>query len=404
MTKSRADELVRRPEGPPQATFLELFFDLAFVVALFQLTQGLIRDLRWSGAFQTLVLLLAVWFIWFSTAWMTDRLDPQRRPIQLVVIATLVGSLVMAAALPEAFGSRGLVFVGPLVAIQVGRVGVFVGLGVRGQKLDRDTMRPLFWAGLSALPWIAGALAHGTIRAALWTLATIIDYTAFVVGFPTPRLGRQPTSESPILAEHLAERYRQFLIIALGELFLVTGLAFSGSGITFYRSAAFVVSTATTLLLWRIYIHRAGELLSAAIAVAAKPARLAQSASYAHLVMVAGIVVTAVGVELVIAHPLGHTGPAWIAVILGGPALFLAGRAHFEYLVFARVSRDRPIGLLILAALTPAMVFVPPLILAAAATAGLAGIAVSDAARARGNPAERPSPPGGSSKGTVDAS
>src|SRR6202007_313593 len=115
----------------------------------------------------------AVWFIWFSTAWLTDRLDPQRRPIQLVVIATLVGSLVMAAALPEAFGRRGLVFAIPLVAIQLGRVALFSGLGMRGQKLDRDTVRPLFWAGLAAAPWIAGALTHDTIRAALWTLATI---------------------------------------------------------------------------------------------------------------------------------------------------------------------------------------------------------------------------------------
>ena len=100
-------------------------------------------------------------------------------------------------------------------------------------------------------------------------------------------------------------------------------------------------------------------------------------------------------VELVIAHPLGHTPPAWIAVILGGPALFLAGRALFEYVVFARVSRDRPIGLLILAALTLAMLLVPPLIVALAATAVLAGIAVCDAARARGRPSEPPSPPDG---------
>src|SRR5258706_8125494 len=75
---SRAGELLRRPGDPQRATFLELFFDLAFVVALLQLSHTLLRDLRWSGAFQTLVLLLAVWFIWFSTAWITDRLDPQQ--------------------------------------------------------------------------------------------------------------------------------------------------------------------------------------------------------------------------------------------------------------------------------------------------------------------------------------
>ena len=135
-------------------------------------------------------------------------------------------------------------------------------------------------------------------------------------------------------------------------------------------------------------------LLPAAIAAAPDPDRLARSAAIAHLIMLAGIVATAVGDQLVIAHPLGHTQPAWVAVILGGPALFLAGRAGFEYAVFARVSRERPIGVLVLAALTPPMLLMPPLLPAIAATAVLTGIAIADAARAHGRPPEPPSPPG----------
>jgi low temperature requirement protein LtrA len=196
------------------------------------------------------------------------------------------------------------------------------------------------------------------------------------------------------VAEHLAERDRQLFIIALGELILVTASALSGSGFAADGTAAFVVSFVGTALYWRIYIHRAGERLPAAIAAAPDPDRLARSATLAHLIMLAGIVATAVGDELVITHPLGHTQPAWVAVILGGPALFMAGFARFEYTVFSRVSRNRPIGLLVLAALTPAMLFVPPLLAALAATAVLAAIAVTDVARAKGRPPEPPSPPG----------
>jgi low temperature requirement protein LtrA len=320
-------------------------------------------------------------------------LDPQRPAVQLLVIATLVGSLVLAAALAEAFGRRGMVFAGAYVALPIGRA-LFIVLAMPGGELQRASMRPLFWSGVSAAPWIAGALVHGTARGALWTLAVAVDYTAFALRLPTPRLGRVPASEVPIVAEHLAERYRQFFIIALGELILVTGLAFSGGGFAPVRSAAFLVSITTTVLLWRIYIYRAGELHSAAIAAAPDPFRLGRTATYAHLVMVAGVVVTSVGAELVTAHPLGHTQPAWIGVILGGPALFLAGRAGFEYTVFARVSWDRPIGLLVLAALAPVMRNLPPLLVALAATVVLAGVAICDAARSRGRPPEAPSPPG----------
>jgi hypothetical protein len=95
---------------------------------------------------------------------------------------------------------------------------------------------------------------------------------------------------------------------------------------------------------------------------------------------------TAVGEELVVAHPTGHTQSAWVAVILSGPALFLVGRAGLEYAVFGRVSPDRWIGLLVLTVLSPAPLLLPPLLAATAATAVLAGIAIADTARARRHP------------------
>ncbi|SCG64763.1 Low temperature requirement protein LtrA [Micromonospora echinaurantiaca] len=391
MTTGRVGGLLRGP-GDPRATYLELFFDLAFIFALAQLSYALLTDLSLSGAVDALVLLLAVWWVWFTTAWITELFDPQRPEIQALTIAIMIGVLVMAVALPDAFGGQGLVFAGAYVAIHLGRE-LFLVVLLRGHELRCTALRGLFWFGVSALPWLAGALAPGTARGILWALAVGLDYAAYVFRHPTPGIGRTPIAQLPSVAEHLAERYRQFFIIALGELILVTGLTLRGTGFTAYGSIAFLVSITTTVLLWRIYIYRAGELLSAAIDAAPDRARLARSVSYTHLAMVAGTVFTAVGAELVIAHPLGHSEPAWGAVLLGGPALFLAGRAAFEYTVFARLSRGRLIGLLAAVALIPAMRHVPPLPSALTATAVLAGVAASDVARARGRPPEVPSPP-----------
>jgi low temperature requirement protein LtrA len=365
-----------------------------FVLALTQLSRGLVQHLTWTGAFQTLLLLLALWWVWGFTAGVTDRFDPQRPPIQLLVVASMLGSLLLAAAVPEAFSQQGPLFAGALVAINVGR-SAFLVIVLRGQEAQRLWARHLVWFGVSAVPWIAGAVTHDSTRAALWAGAVAVDYTAAALRWPTPGLGRGTVSEFSPAGEHIAERYRQFFIIALGELIVVPGLAFSGSSFHADRTMALVVSFATTVLLWRIYIYRAGELFGTAVATARDPVRVVLAAAYSHLVMVAGIVVTAVGDELVIAHPSGHTHLAWIAVVFGGPGLFLAGRAIFEYAVFNRVSRNRWIGLLALAALTPVMLHSPPLIVAIAATAVLTGIAASDTARPRRRPPETPSPPGG---------
>jgi low temperature requirement protein LtrA len=371
------------PEGQERrATFLDLFFDLVFVFALFQLSQELLHDLKWSDAFQTLVLLPAVLWVWSQTGWATDWFDPAQRAIQVLVIACMFGSFVVAVAVPDAFGSLGLLFAGAYVAVQAGR-SLFLVVVLRGHPRQRLELRVLFWYGVSAVPWLAGAVVHGWPRGALWALAIAVEHAMPRLGWPTPGLGRTRLTEYPIAAEFAAERQRQRFIVALGELILTTGLAITSSGVAADRSAAAVVAFATTVLLWRIYIYRAGEILGAAVAAAEARLRVVAFSVYAHLVMVAGIVTISVGDDLVIVHPFGHTQPAWIAVILGGPALFLAGRAILEYAVFGRISPDRVIGVLVLAAISPATIFLPPVLVAVAAALVLSGVAIADAARAR---------------------
>ncbi|MEH0981814.1 low temperature requirement protein A [Micromonospora sp. CPCC 205556] len=392
--RSGAAGLLRRPEEP-RATYLELFFDLVFVFGLARLSQQLLEQLNWSGAFQLLVLLLALWAVWANTARLTDRLSPRRTPIQLLVIATMFATLLMAAAVPEAFGEQGLIFAGIYVTTQIGR-NAGAALLLRGHEGQRAFLRQLFWFGVSAVPWIAGAVTHDTARAVLWALAVTVEYVSVSLGLPTPRLGRASPrrAEFGIYGEHAAERFRLLFLIALGELILISGLTFSRGRFEPERVAAVAIAFATTVLLWRIYIHRAGGLLAEVIDADPDPHRAVIPAIYAHLFMVAGIVAIAVGDELVIEHPFGHTKPAWVIVILGGPALFLVGRGMFEYEVFGRVSRSRPIGVLVLAALSPAASILPPLLVAVAPALVLAAIAASDAARARGRPPEPPSPHG----------
>jgi low temperature requirement protein LtrA len=335
MATSGAAQLLRKADQPERVTFLELFFDLVFIFALTRVSQRLVEDITsqrrivLTEAGQTLLVLLAIWMVWAATALITDLYDPDHPQIQLLVVATMFASLVMAVAVPAAFGARGLAFAGAYVAIHLGR-GLFFVPALRGHEEQRRAVRVMFWFVVSAAPWIAGALfPEGVVRGVLWTVAITLDYSAVMLRLPVPRLGRPPESELPVVPGHLSERYRQFFIIALGELILVSGVTFSGADVTPSRTTAFVVSFATTVLLWRIYIYRAGEYLPSAIATARQPGRVALWLSTAHLFMVIGIVATSAGFELVIQHPLGHTDPAWAAVALGGPAMFLVGRAGF---------------------------------------------------------------------------
>ncbi|MGW4465301.1 low temperature requirement protein A [Micromonospora sp. NPDC004704] len=393
MRVSTKAALERDPEGSRRVSLLELFFDLVYVVALALISRHLAAHHTWIGALQSLLLLMAMWWVWSITAFLTDLYDPQQISIKLITVTVMLGSLLMASTLPRAFTEYGLVFACAYVGIHFSR-GLFLVPLLRGQQAQGRAIRIFFWFALSAVPWILGGLVDSeTSRAGLWALALALDYGAFSLGYPTPLLGRLPKTQYNVTAEHLAERYQQFIIIALGDAILVIGLTFSRTEFDLGRSLGFVVSFTTTLLLWRIYSHRAGEVLPLAIGSVVETRRFFQVAPYTHLAMVGGIVVTAAGFEIVLHDPVGNTGWGMVLVLLGGPALFLVGRSRFEYEVFGRVSLSRIVALLILGLMTPGMIFLPPVAIATGAMLVLAGMAAADTARSWGRVPEQPSPP-----------
>lgn len=384
---------LRDPEGPRRVTLLELFFDLVYVVALTLISRAMVEQLDWRRAGQALILLAAVWWTWTITTLVTDLYNPERTEIKLLISAVMFGALLMTTAIPDAFNDRGLIFAATYVAVHLGR-GLFLMPAVRREpQTQRRAARIFIWFAVSAIPWIIGAFVSDDARMAWWALALAIDYIGFRLAYPVPGLGVVPEQQRNVTAEHLSERYQQFFIIALGDAILTIGSTFSMEHSEGENIGTFAVAFLTTLVLWRIYVHKSGELLPIAIQAARSPSKFLVTAPYTHLLMISGVVTTASGFHLMLHEPTGRTPPAWLAVILGGPALFLAGRASFEYEVFSRVSWSRPGGVLALLSIAPGVVFLPPAFASLGALLVLAGVAYADFRRSHGKPPEVPTPP-----------
>ncbi len=97
-----------------RVTTLELFYDLVFVFAITQVSHLLLEHLTWEGAAQSALILLVVWWSWNYTTWVTNELDPESLVVRLLLIGLMLMSFLMAVAIPEAFGDRGLLFAGGL--------------------------------------------------------------------------------------------------------------------------------------------------------------------------------------------------------------------------------------------------------------------------------------------------
>jgi low temperature requirement protein LtrA len=359
---------------------VELFFDLVFVFAVTQLSHTLLRNLTLQGAAQVGLLLVAVWWVWVYTSWVTNWLNPQAMPVRITLFVMMLAGLIVSASIPDAFGERGLLFASAFVLMHVGRTA-FVLWGVRRDSsvMVSNFRRILIWFCLSGVFWIAGGLHAGDARYDWWLGAMGIDLVAPFAYYRVPGLGRSQTTDWNIEGGHLAERCALFVIIALGESLLVTGATFSEmqwNGITWI---ALMVSVVGSILMWWVYFDTGAERATQRIRSSTDPGRQARSAyTYVHVIIVAGIIICAVADELVLAHP-DHATDAAIVVILVGPACYLVGTLLFKWLTNER--KGPPLSHLVGIALVAALIWpaaahlLTPLGLSAGTTVALAVVA-----------------------------
>ncbi|MET0165730.1 MAG: low temperature requirement protein A [Vicinamibacterales bacterium] len=377
MTAHRNLLRARSEHGHSKVTFVELFFDLVFVFAVTQLSHSLIEHFTLMGAVQTLLLMLAMWWVWIYTSWVTNWLDPEKLPVRLLLLTLMLLGLILSSSIPKAFESRGLAFAGAYVSMQVGRTLFFLW-AVRGHHgMVRSFQRILAWLMLAGVFWIAGAVAHDSARLALWVVALGLEFVSPSLGFWVPVLGRSTTADWNVEGGHMSERCGLFMIIALGESILVTGATFSGLDWAAANVAAFVASFLGSLAMWWLYFDTSAEAGTTAISTSSDPGRLARLAyTYIHLFMVAGIVVSAVADEFVLAHPTGHTDVKTALSVLGGTALYLIGITLFKWAIAGRFPISHLIALTALALLAATTEVVSPVLLIAAATFVLVALAV----------------------------
>jgi len=361
-----------------RVTSTELFADLVYIFAVTQLSGYLRSDPTVDGILRSALLLTIFWLLWIHATWITNWVDPELIEVRLLLVAGMLVSLAMAAALPRAFGDLGLVIGGGYAVLLIGR-GLFMVIVLRG-SLRRNFERILAWRLVVGAFALAGGLVHDPPRAVLWVLAVVIDVAGTLAGFVTPRLGRSRTQDWTIEGGHFAVRCQAFILIALGETLIITGGTLSGiHNIAGPNVAGFAVAFAGSVALWWLYFAHAAGASASAIASSPDPGRLGRSAYHLiHPVMVAGIIVWSAGDEKILTSPMSSVTAESAWMILGGPALFLAGHAAFVFVIWRGFPWRRIIGVVLLALLALAAAVFPQIVLAACAAAVVAAVATSD--------------------------
>jgi low temperature requirement protein LtrA len=364
------------PTVEHEITPLELFFDLTFVFAITQVTILLADDPTWGGVLRGMLVLAALWWAWSAYAWLTSTMDVDEGGVRLAMLASMGAMLVVALAVPGAFGDDAMLFGVAYFLVRLLHLVLYTIVGRDDPDLRRALLRVaptgLFGASLLVL---AGFL-EGDKRIAVWVVALAIDYLGPAV------VSLQGWRIAP---EHFAERFGLIILIALGESIIAIGVG-AGFELTAGVLLAAVLGIVVVSALWWLYFDVAAIIARQRLMQArgVERARLAlDSYNYLHLPMVAGIVLFALGLKTTISH-VGEALDTVPAVgLCGGTALYLLGHIAFLFRSSGYLFRRRTFAAVVLLALIPVAVAVPALAALALVSAVCSSVVAYEAIRYR---------------------
>jgi low temperature requirement protein LtrA len=330
-----------------RVTTLELYFDLAFVFAFTQLSRLMAQQHDALGVLQALVILVLLWWSWTAYSWLANLTHADEGIVRAAMIVAMIAILVAGLVVPEAYDDlpgglfAPIVFVGAYLVARVTHAIVFVV--VSEPALRR---RSLLTVGLSVIP--SGVLLTvGALLGSPWQLWCALAAVAIepIVAYRTS-VGVEWRIRS---TTHFAERYGLIVILALGESVIAIGVGVAAEPMSLPILVGVVLAMLISVGMWWAYFSPLARKAEHALA-ARRGTDAARTASegytYLHLILVAGIVLAALGVETAMAHiaepePLDFFGAAALG---GGIACFLAGSGFFARRVLGHWSIPRFVG------------------------------------------------------------
>jgi low temperature requirement protein LtrA len=304
----------------------ELLWDLVFVFAVTQVTTLIAKDLSWTGFAHGLIVLALVWWAWSAFVWAANAEEEESRALRAVLLLGMLLVFVAGVAVPRAFGEKATLFAVAYAAVRALHLALYAHASRRGQASWSAISGFAITVAVGMALLVVGSFLSEGLQVGLWTLALAIDYAG-----PAWLTRERLRGLQEVAVAHFAERYGLFVIICLGESIVAIGLAADAHPVDTRLVAAVALGLAATVAMWWVYFDRFASVAEARlrdhddVVLAA-----ADSYSYLHLLIVAGIIVFAVGMKATIRDVGGTLSDGARLALCGGLALYLVGNAAFR--------------------------------------------------------------------------
>ena len=345
-----------------RTTPVELFWDLVFVFAVTRVTTLLYKDLTWAGFGRAMLVLAVVWWAWSAFVWMTNAHDPNDPAVRGVLFVAMILTFLVALSLPKAFGQEATVFALAYAGVRFLHLGLYVDASRRGNASLAAIAGFATTVAIGMALLIVGSLVADPGRMWLWVAAAAIDYAG-----PAWLTRERLRGIQQVAVSHFAERYSLFIIICLGESIIAVGVGAADRDLDPQLAAGVALALLVTIGLWWSYFDRVAAEAEDRLAAHDEPVLAAADAySYLHLLLVSGIIISAIGLKASVGHPAEPLSEGSRLALCGGVALYLGGHIAFGARMVGELSIDKT-----LAAGACAVVFIMAVDWAAWATVGM---------------------------------
>ncbi|MBM0260694.1 low temperature requirement protein A [Micromonospora sp. 4G55] len=358
----------------------EVFFDLVFVFSFFIITRATAANITGRQLLHAMLVLAVLWWCWVVHSVVATRVRLGEGFVPVLMVAGMAAVFCFALSLPQAFGDPEQTAAGPMVVavsyVVIRGVHLLLYWHVAKERPGERRLLLKYFPELvtstllllgAALipPRIEDAGLAGMVRDGLWISVVLLQYGG---GLVAVAWGWMVTS-----AEHWTERYDLILIIALGESIISVGVGGNllGQPVTWPAITAAVLGIVFTAALWWAHYDVVAPAARIAQHVAQGRARVSMARdayAYLHLVMIAGVILFALGAEEIvrqIADPsIGLAEPAHgpgVPLLFGGVICYLCADMLFQLRTLRTLSWSRVGTVLVLTAAVPVATHLPAL-------------------------------------------
>lgn len=239
-------ELIRK------ATWLELFFDLIFVVAIAKAAHVLQHahhgHLAFDNYFKYTLIMIPLWWAWVGCTMFANRFDCDDVPQRLMSFAQMFAAVVLASFISADFDPHYKGFLLSYAAVRVLTVFMYLRASAHEKKTRSvsNFLAAAFGAGilisLSSLffepPW-----------------RYVVLYAGIVFEIFMPLLNKKRLKAVPVHAHHLPERFGLLTIVLLGESVLSLAASFEEIAWSPLSLSMAVCGFMLTCSIWWVYFE-----------------------------------------------------------------------------------------------------------------------------------------------------